>query len=104
MRQVDWDLEEGLRLKESGMRQAAENRPTLLDYARSLAKQIARNRADRCCTADDVGRIMQGQGYDLGPAAGSLFRDGAWVWTGEFVPSKRQSNHARLLRVWRLKE
>jgi hypothetical protein len=32
-----------------------------------------------------------------------LFRGREWVFTGRFVQSTRKTNHARLLRVWKLR-
>lgn len=85
--------------KETGMALAAENRAEGLAKARAAARRIALGRADRTCHADLVGEET---GLNLGPAAGSIFRDGAWEFTGERVPSRRVTNHARELKVWKL--
>lgn len=96
------DLLEGQRLKERGMALAADAVPTLLDRARSYARRHATVWSE--VTADDVSEWLEQQGLpDLGPAAGSLFRGKEWEWTGRFVQSSRVANHARLLRVWRLR-
>ena len=89
-------------LKRKGMRLAARNRAEHLDYVRSLAKDHAREHGT--VTADDVGRALQelASKSSLGPAAGSIFAGNDWVWTGNFVPSIRVSNHGRLLREWML--
>ena len=96
------DLLEGQRLKERGMALAADAVPTLLDRARAYARRHATVWGQ--VTADDVSEWLEQQGLpDLGPAAGSLFRGKEWEWTGSFVQSSRVANHARLLRVWRLR-
>ena len=81
---------------------AADAVPTLLDRARDFAVEIAACKGTD--TADDVSEWLELNGYpDLGPAAGSLIRGPDWEFTGRFVQSTRKTNHARLLRVWRLK-
>ena len=93
----------GEQLKIEGMEIAADNRQQLLELARNIAKTIAISNPSRTCTADKVGRILKEQyGIDtLGPAAGSLFKTSDWEFTGQFIKSKRITNHARLLRVWK---
>lgn len=96
-------LERGAESRDVGMARAAlAHLPELLE-ARKLAKQIALRSPDMTCDADQVQKICIEQGIDLGPAAGSLFREKCWEWTGHFVKSGRIKNHTRLLRVWRLK-
>lgn len=95
-----FDAAESRRRKERGMALAADAAPALLDRARSYARSLGRGSV----TADDVSEWLEQQGLpDLGPAAGSLFRGSEWEFTGRFVQSTRKTNHARLLRVWRLK-
>ena len=103
MTQTDlFDAAESRRRKERGMALAADAVPTLLDRARHLAVGVAVRKG--AVTADDVSEWLEQQGLpDLGPAAGSLFRGPEWEFTGRFVQSTRKTNHARLLRVWRLK-
>lgn len=96
------DLLEGQRLKERGMALAADAVPRLIAEARAYAKQHALQHGE--VTADDVSEWLEQQGLpDLGPAAGQLFRGPDWAFTGRFIQSARKSNHARLLRVWRLR-
>ena len=83
--------------KDAGMQLAAEAQAANLSQARIYARAYALKHGT--VTADDVGREYP----DLGPAAGSLFRGGAFKWTGEFAKSARTTNHGRLLRVWALK-
>ena len=91
------DLRQGELLKEEGMQTAADNRALTLKLARDYAYQVALRKG--YVTADDVSRA----GYELGPAAGSLFRDGRFEFTGEWRKSAKVSNHARYLRVWKLR-
>lgn len=100
-----FDQLEGVIRKEAGMEQAAENKASLLAFARGLAVEIAEARESRECTADDVQAALQGHGISvraLGNAAGSLFRGGRWEWTGRWVTSSRPHAHCNLIRVWRL--
>lgn len=99
---IDFNLAASIRAKEEGMQRAAEPRESSLDLARYIAVEIATKKG--IVTADDVGKELAARGCrDLGPAAGHLFSDKRFVWTGEFTKSSRKTNHARLLRVWRLK-
>lgn len=87
--------------KRYGMRLAEEAAVDLLEQARDIARRLARENGT--VTADDVGRALGDNGSSsLGPAAGSLFRGREWTWTGQWAPSKRRTNHGRMLRVWRL--
>ena len=97
-----FDIPEGLRRKESGMRQAADRDMTLLDYARRLAQIVAETYGT--VTTDDVQLRLDEYGCGpLGNAAGSLFRGPDWIFTGDWRTSDRISNHARMNRVWRLR-
>lgn len=81
-------------LKEAGMELAADNRD--LATARRIVRNVAASRTSLEATADD-------NPIDLGPAAGSLFFGEEWEFTGRRVKSARITNHARELKVWRLK-
>jgi hypothetical protein len=97
-----FDAAESRRRKERGIALAADAVPTLLNRARSFGRRHAALYGK--VTADDVGAWLEQSGEpQLGPAAGQLFRSPEWEFTGEFVQSTRNTNHARLLRVWRLK-
>ncbi len=92
--------------KVSGMSQAAENKKSLLEFARKGLIEIARSRPDRCVTADDAQLYLVKNGISvraLGSAAGSLFKTKDWEFTGKLVKSVRVHAHSNLLRVWRLK-
>ena len=93
-------MNEGERLKREGMKLAADKRPDDLLIARDIAKMLCR--AYGTVTADQVQERLDKR-IDLGNAAGSIFKGGAFTWTGEYVKSVRRSRHAGLIRVWRLK-
>lgn len=100
-----FDLAESRRRRDEGKSLAAENRKTLLQKAREIAKHLAIRNGT--VTADDVGREMLTlygcTTSALGPSAGSLFSGPEWEWTGDRTQSAKASNHARELKVWRLK-
>ena len=97
-----FDEEWSDKLKEEGMAKAAYNKRDALITARRIAKALARRNGT--VNADDVGRILKRTcGIDsLGPAAGSLFKGKEWTFTGNWVKSKRITNHSRMIREWRL--
>ena len=90
--------------KNTGMAAAAEAKAERLNVARQIALYLGACSPDNTCTADAVGKELRRRGLDdnLGPAAGSIFKDGNWEFTGERILSSRKSNHARELKVWRL--
>lgn len=90
--------------RRAGMEKAATNKASLLKHARKVAKRLAEG--GEAISADDVAEALQGEGisvFALGSAAGSLFRESCWEWTGAFVKSRRTHAHSNLLRVWKLK-
>jgi hypothetical protein len=89
--------------KQHGMEAAAGAQETNLQLARRIAVQLCRAHGE--VTADDVGKVLHTQyGIDsLGPAAGSLFKGGQFVFTGRRRRSERKKNHAREIKVWKLK-
>jgi hypothetical protein len=99
-------LLEGMLLAEAGIDQAVSSREELIEAVRIGLIKIALKRANRCASADDADTVLADlccTHRDLGNAAGGLFRDGNWRYTGEWKPSVRTSNHARYVRVWQLK-
>jgi hypothetical protein len=91
--------------KELGMEQAASAKNKLLAQCREACKQAALGRADRTGTADDSAAFLVSIGMapdSLGNAAGSLFREDCWEFTGRMEPSTRASNHRHINRVWEL--
>lgn len=105
---------EGERLKRIGMERATWGKERLLGHAREIAHDVARGelpRANGChtlygvCTADDVAAQFEREGLEwLGNAAGQLFQDGNWTWTGKMVKSSRAHAHQNLLREWKWKQ
>jgi len=97
-----YDEVESQARKDAGMLQAEENQPTLVQIARQIAIELCQKNGTT--TADEVGQVLwRDHGIDsLGPAAGSVFRDKRFEFTGRRVRSKRVSNHARELKVWML--
>jgi hypothetical protein len=87
---------------EQGMARAAENKKSLLKFAREVAVELGQRTG--LVTADDVQHELGQRGiseHALGNAAGSLFRDKTkWIWTGRLVSSERVCSHGNLLRVW----
>jgi hypothetical protein len=97
-----YDAGESESRKEQGMSLAEAVKHSLVLGAREIAVTIAERTGT--VTADDVGREMEKSGLgSLGPAAGSLFKDDRFAFTGNYVKSSKKSNHSRLLRVWKLK-
>ena len=114
---------EGERRKKAGMALAAASKEHLLARARELAFDIARGvetRADGkrhdegLCTADDVAAAWERDNDQrekgglprvpwIGNAAGSLFTDGNWEWTGERINSVRPHAKTNELKLWRRK-
>ena len=98
-----FSIAEGEHRKREGMGRVAEAKETALSRARVSARELGRSR--RFVTIDDV--ISSLQFFDgvvmsraLGNAAGSVFREKCWRLTGQWVKSRRASNHARSVRVW----
>jgi len=97
-----FDAIEADRLKHEGMHRAAHAKSALLEMARDRARRIAQEQGE--VTMDDVMQRLVHEGIDptaLGPAAGSVFKNAEWEFTGRFVKSARITNHSRLLRVWK---
>ncbi len=91
----------GLTAQQAGVAAAAFKRAAILIRARDIAVRLGR--VGSVVTADDVYATLIGTGHDinqLGPAAGSIFRNKNWKFTGTWQQSTRTSNHARLNRVW----
>lgn len=105
---------EGERLKREGMERATWGKERLLGHAREIACDVARGelpgadgitRRVGICTADDVAAQFEREGLEwIGNAAGQLFQDGNWTWTGRMVKSARAHAHQNLLREWKWKQ
>lgn len=101
------EAKSGHERKREGMQQAATNKKRLLSIAREVAKKIARGRESRCVSMDDVQEGLTKLNISdraLGNAAGSLFKESCWEFTGRFIESTRPHAHRNLIRVWRLRE
>lgn len=99
-----FDLARGNAHKQSGMDAAAQYRQGLLVRAQAIARKLAAD--GRSIMIDDViDALIVGSDNPamLGNAAGSIFRGHEWTCCG-FTPSRRVSNHARVVRMWRLKK
>lgn len=100
-----FSVERGQELAERGMQAAVSHRERLMRDVGRIARHIAADYGE--VTIDDVYGWMKMCGLpesSLGPAAGSIFRDkSVWEFTGKWVRSSRVSNHARMIRVWRLR-
>ncbi len=90
--------------KTEGMERAAMKGQELLSVARGVAIYLAAGHPHGECDADAVGEELAARGYSssLGPVAGSIFKGKLWRFTGRRINSKRVSNHAREIKVWRL--
>lgn len=93
--------------RDCGIALSNESRNPLVERIRQSLRGLARDRDNRCVTADDAYAYLAQIGEKeraLGNAAGALFRSGEWEFTGCWTPSTRVSNHARMVRVWRLRD
>ena len=102
----DFDLAEGERLRDAGIDQAADmmGRRFQLEKAREIAVHHATLHGE--VTYDDVYSEMLCLDYRpelLGKAAAAVFSGPEWEPTGEWRRSGRVTNHARAIRVWRLR-
>ena len=102
----NFDLAEGERLRDAGVQQAADmmGRRFQLEKAREVAAHHAHSHGE--VTYDNVYLEMQVLGYRpelLGKAAAAVFSGPEWEPTGEWRRSGRVTNHARAIRVWRLR-
>jgi hypothetical protein len=97
----------GTQARDLGIATASGSRNPLVEKVRQFLRTLARDRDGRLVTADDAYQYLRQIGEQesvLGNAAGALFKSSEWEFTGCWTPSKRVSNHARMVRVWRLKD
>jgi hypothetical protein len=90
--------------KTAGMAQAADNKKSLLKYARKLAVEIAKEKG--YVYSDLVIERLVANGISdraLGNAGGSVFVGGEFKWTGERHKSTRKIGHGNEQKVWILK-
>lgn len=87
---------------EQGIAEAADNKRSLLEFAKKKAIELGRQ--NQFVTADDVqAALVENKISDraLGNAAGSVFKDKTlWRYADRVVKSERVSSHGRLIRVW----
>ena len=98
----DFDGPKSESLKKRGMSSAAAANSEPLALARSIAVELCHRHGET--DADAVGRLLrQRHGIEtLGPSAGSIFKSG-FEFTGKRRRSERKKNHAREIKIWRLK-
>jgi len=98
-----YDQKRSEQLKLAGMELAADNVREPLELARTIAKELALTKPDRCLCMDEVGAVLETRYgiHSLGPASGSLFKSKEWSFTGRYVKSTKITNHSRIIRVWR---
>lgn len=102
-----FNLALGEALKTMGMKHAATSKKDTLELGKLLCRQAAKTRSNKTATADDASRGFVALGLPancLGAASGSLFRSNNWSFTGQWTKSKRVTNHASDLRIWKLQE
>ncbi len=98
-----FDLPMGIELANKGIALAADNKGELVTRGREIALRIAATRGE--VTADDVQYELAKEGVSvkaLGNAAGAIFRDRRFKFTGRMAKSTRIHAHGNLLRVWEL--
>jgi hypothetical protein len=105
MTQTTFDYEAGQAARDAGLDRASNPfyRRELLESAKKHAIALGHTLGE--VTADDVFRRMMNYGEQpelLGNAAGSIFRGAEWECVG-WKQSERKTNHARAIRIWRMK-
>jgi len=93
----------GLELKDQGI--ASVSRHRWVDDARLAAEALFVSKieywwTDRTITSDELHLVMETPPHPN--CYGTIFKDKRFVWTGDWVQSKRPEAHARMIRVWRL--
>ena len=96
------DLQEGKKAKERGLDRLEDSQGDFLTTIRAVARRIARQSGK--VTSDDL-RIWARE-HNLAPqhqnAWGAVFRGSEWEQVG-WTKSTVTSNHARSIRVWKLR-
>jgi hypothetical protein len=97
-----FDWEKSVSRKEHGIDAAAASKSVVLQQAREIAAELCRLYGET--DADEVGKVMdERHGVEtMGPAAGAIFRQG-FEFTGRRKTSSRKKNHAREIKIWKLK-
>jgi len=102
--QLEFSLAEGRKLRNIGMALAALPRSEQLATARQVAEEICRANGNVCI--DEVREALQ---LEAGPSnganwMGSVFRTRTFIWKGEIKYSTYTKNHARMIKLWELRE
>lgn len=100
-----FDYAESQRRAEIGIGIAADQNASLCIKAREIAVELCRKQGT--VTMDDVQRELVARKVcgikDLGNAAGGVFRDRRFEFTGRRIKSARIHAHSNEIKVWRLK-
>lgn len=101
-----FDYEAGQAERDAGFDRASNPfyRRELLEWARLAARRVAEASGSVCY--DDVYQVLEEMGKQpelLGNAAGLVFRGAEWEPVG-WKQSERKTNHARAMRMWKLRE
>lgn len=88
-----------LHLKDYGMESSAAAHVMKIFRVRQVAKMIATDRGK--VSMNEVRAAMPG--VEFGNWSGSIFKDGNFMFTGEYVPARYKGAHARDIKVWKLK-
>ena len=73
-----------------------------LEYARIVAVRLAKCRGS--CSIDDIHFALTRERRSwsrFAKVAGNIFRGKDWVFTGEWVKSRRERNRSRKVKLWR---
>lgn len=100
MNQLAFNLSEAIAAKNAGLRVVAENNAEFLEVARNIARSLCVARYE--ITADDVRRACPIEPAHPN-AIGAIFRHKDFVFTGKYRKSALVSNHARDIKIWRLR-
>ena len=100
MQQAEFNLTESMRLRDAGIKQVADNNSHFLEVARDTARICCELRYE--ITMDDIRKQCPLE--PLHPNAwGSVLRHKDFIFTGKYRKSELTSNHARDIKVWRLR-
>ena len=93
----------GKQLRDRGIKKVSANNDAFLETCRTFARNHCKLFGS--CTSDEVRRFVEYEGLKpTSPNAyGAIFRNGEFEPIG-WKESEIESNHARPLRIWRLKQ
>ena len=99
-----FNIEEARQRRDRGMAIAANHNEDGLLIARGVALEIANSDPNQECDSDRVMKVLWDR-YgisSIGNAAGSIFREAHWEFTGRMVQTTKKTNHGRRVMIWRL--